>query len=500
MTFIGNPRLRAILIGGVTLTVVAALGIGAASAANSSSGRWVTATAATGDVAQVYNTTGSITRKNTIEASYAVDGTVRSVAVQVGDTVAAGQVLAKLDTRALKLAVLQAETSVAQAKLSLYNAQNPTSSASTPGGNSGASSGGASVDLNALNKAAAAVSAALKTETTVCDPIMTWINADVSSASATTTEATTSGSPSPVPSAASTDEPSTDEPSVEDLAACGKARAQVTAANQQLQAVVKQANKSAASGSKSTTTTTTVSASQVAQAKAAVLSAEQTLSTATDDLDAAELLAPVSGTVGTVGLTKGDSASAGSITIVGSGDAVVSLEVPLTTRTALRVGGKATVTAAGSQTALSGTITFISPLETSGTSGTPTFTTTIVVPDAKKVLASGSKASVSIPMTSVTGVVTVPASAVTPTGTGTATVSVLAAGSQTPTVTQVSTGAVGSGVVQITKGLSVGATVVLADRDAAVPSNSTSNNRSKRSSSSTQSTSGTAQGGSQTNR
>ncbi len=478
MTFIGNRRLRAGLIGAVALAVVAAVGVGAANASSATSSRWVTATAAAGDVAQVYTTSGSISRKNTVAATFTADGTVRTVKVAVGDQVSAGQVLAKLDTRALTLAVLEAETSLAQAKLSLYNAQNPSSS-SSGNGPSGASGSSTSVDLATLNKVAGALSTAVKAESAACDPILTWINEDVQT-STDDTGATPSASPSPTASATAST-----EPTLADLAACAKARAGVTAADQRLQAFLKHPT-STSSAAKSTTTTS-VSASQVAQAKAAVLSAQQKLNSATDDVDAAELLAPISGTVGAVTLSKGDSASAGSITIVGSGNAQVSFEVPLTTRSTLRVGGSATVTAAGSSTSLTGTITNINVLETSGTSGNPTFTTTVTVRDPGKLLADGAKASVAIPVTSVTGVVTVPASALTPTGTGTGTVLVLNTGSDTPTSTTVSTGAVGGGLVEITEGLTAGAVVVLADRSAEIPSNSTTRNRSRSSSSSSSS-------------
>lgn len=489
MTFIGNRRLRAGLIGAVALAVVAAVGVGAANASSATSSRWVTATAAAGDVSQVYTTSGSISRKNTVAATFTADGTVRTVKVAVGDQVSAGQVLAKLDTRALTLAVLEAETSLAQAKLSLYNAQNPSSS-SSGNGPSGASGSSTSVDLATLNKVAGALSTAVKAESAACDPILTWINEDVQT-STDDTGATPSASPSPTASATAST-----EPTLADLAACAKARAGVTAADQRLQAFLKHPT-STSSAAKSTTTTS-VSASQVAQAKAAVLSAQQKLNSATDDVDAAELLAPISGTVGAVTLSKGDSASAGSITIVGSGNALISLEVPLATRSTLRVGGSATVTAAGSSSSLTGTITNINVLETSGTSGSPTFTTTITVRDPGKILADGAKASVAIPVTSVTGVVTVPASALTPTGTGTGTVLVLNAGSDTPTSTTVSTGAVGGGLIEITEGLTAGAVVVLADRTAEIPSNSTTRNRSRSSSSSSSSSSTSKSGSSST--
>jgi len=502
MKLIGNPRVRAVLIAGVSLAVVAAIGIGAANANAVTSGRWVTATAAAADVSQIYTTTGTVARQNTAEATFSVDGTVRSVKVAVGDEVSAGDVLAKLNTRTLKLAVLEAETSLAQAKLSLYTAQHPSSS--TNGSNQSSATTGTSVDLKALTAVTSAVDKAVKAEAKVCDPIMSWLNSDLSSTDSTTATATAS------PSASPSDSASTTEPSLDELAAGGTARAQVSAAKQPLQQFVRTLSSGGTSAkpgsSASSSTTTSVSASQVAQAKAAVLSAEQQRQAAVDEVDAAELLAPISGTVGAVDLSVGDSASAGSITIVGRGSAVVSIELPLKTRSALQVGDPATVTPAGATTELSGKITSISPLETSGTSGdTTTYTTTIVVADPDDLLSDGAKATVSIPVASATGAVTVPVSALTPTGTGTGTVAVLAAGSDTPTTTEVTTGAVGGGLVQITDGLKVGEVVVLADRTAEIPSKTTSRTRSQSSSSSSSgssssSTSAAAQPSSQPSR
>jgi hypothetical protein len=101
------------------------------------------------------------------------------------------------------------------------------------------------------------------------------------------------------------------------------------------------------------------------------------------------------------------------------------------------------------------------------------FPVTVTVQSGRTV-AEGSTASVSI----VTGVarhaVTVPTSAISRTGTR-AVVRVLAHGSVSRTV--VTVGVVGKRRVSITQGLKAGATVVLADLDAAVPSGTTNSNR-----------------------
>jgi len=281
------------------------------------------------------------------------------------------------------------------------------------------------------------------------------------------------------------------QPTADQLQACANARAEVLTANTNLQAIVQQliSPQPAAGGTTTKTTTaktstkssssssssSSVSAAQVASAEAALLKAEQALQEAQDDLAAAVLVAPISGTVGTVDLTVGSTASSGSITLIGEGTAVVTFELPLKTRDLVAVGKAVAVTPAGATAPLAGEVTGISVLETDGTSGdSPTYATTVAVSDPAMLLASGAKATVSMEVNSVTGVVTVPASAVTPTGTGTATVQVLAtAASETPETVTVTTGTVGAGRVEITEGLTAGQIVVLADRTAEIPANAT---------------------------
>jgi multidrug efflux pump subunit AcrA (membrane-fusion protein) len=274
------------------------------------------------------------------------------------------------------------------------------------------------------------------------------------------------------------------DPTKAELQDCANARAEVLAANTNLQTVVTQlttpkpsipttVKKPSTSSSSSSSSTSNTRA--VASAKASLLKADQDLQVANDNLDAATLVAPISGTVGLVGLTPGDSASGGSISIVGSGNAVVTFALPLKTRSMVTVGQEVTVTPAGSTTALKGKLTAISTLETSGTSGTTTtYATTVAVADANQLLATGAKASVAIAVKSASGVIRLPASAVTPTGTGTATVKVVAsATADTTTSVTVTTGTVGGGWVEITGGLEAGKLVVLADRTADIPANAT---------------------------
>ena len=559
-----SGRVRAVAIAGVALAAVAATGLVVANTSSAAESRWITTTATTGDVTQTYTATGTVTRKNTETAAFAASGTVNSVKVTVGEQVTAGQVLATIDTRALKLALLQAETTVAQAELNLYNAQHPASSsagrklssaASSSASKSAASKSSSSkkssgtaaglttvtFNLTELNEAVSAVNLAVVDEAKQCDAIMAWVNEEMTGSAGSGTSGTGSSNVSPAstsggsdhgtpnaepsmsaspsasasasPSASASGSPSSDvspaeasatatqyaaaaDPTEDALKACATARAQLNTANATLQTQLAAINaaanpsddnsspgtggsapsggSSSSSGSGSGSGSSSVSASAVASAKASLLQANQKLQTARDNLADAELVAPISGVVGTITLSEGASSSSGTITIVGTGDAVVTFQVPLKTRSSLAVGQAVQVTPAGSSTALDGKVTNISLVETSGTAGdSPTYTTTVGVPDPSERLASGSRASVTVPVKSVTGVVIVPVSAVTPTGTGTATVQVLASSSETPATTSVKTGAVGGGWVEITEGLAAGQVVVIADRTAAIPSNQT---------------------------
>jgi HlyD family secretion protein len=305
--------------------------------------------------------------------------------------------------------------------------------------------------------------------------------------------------PEPTTSASQLKAIEANDPTKAELQDCANARAEVLAANTNLQTVVTLLTTprpstpttvkkpSSSSGSSSSPS----NARAVASAKADLLKAEQDLQAANDDLDAATLVAPISGTVGVVGLTTGDSASGGTITIVGIGNAVVTLQLPLKTRSLVTIGQEVMVTPAGSTTAMKGKLTAISSLETSGTSGTTTtYATTVAVADADQLLATGAKASVAIAVKSASSVIRVPASAVTPTGTGTATVKVVAsATADTTTTVNVKTGTVGGGWVEITEGLEAGKLVVLADRTAAIPTNS---NRRRTTTTSTSSSSASA--------
>jgi multidrug efflux pump subunit AcrA (membrane-fusion protein) len=211
----------------------------------------------------------------------------------------------------------------------------------------------------------------------------------------------------------------------------------------------------------------------VASDEASLLSAQQTLATAQQSLAGATLSSPITGKVGALSLVKGQASGSKSVTIIGTGAATVTVQVPLTVRPLVQSGEKATVAVPGSTSTLTGTVTQVNPLTSStSSSSNPTYPATITLDDPQNLLYAGGIASAVVSLGDVSDVTVLPGSAVTPTGVGTGTVQVQAASSGTPSTVQVVTGATGQGLVQIVSGLNPGQTVVLADLNAAVPANS----------------------------
>ncbi|MEO7070339.1 MAG: HlyD family efflux transporter periplasmic adaptor subunit [Nostocoides sp.] len=209
--------------------------------------------------------------------------------------------------------------------------------------------------------------------------------------------------------------------------------------------------------------------SSVADLEVSVLKAQQSLATTQQALAGATLTSPVGGLVGAISLVPAQTATTSEgITIVAPGTAILSATVPLAQLGRLRVGQSATVLPSGTTTPLDGAIQSIGVLPSSTTSTTPTYPVQVAVPDAPTALATGSQASATITLASVTGVLTVPVSALAGINQGTGSITVLK-GSATSDE-RVTVGAIGQGLAQILTGLSLGQVVVLADASRPLPS------------------------------
>ena len=127
-----NRRLRRAKVVGAVLIVVLAAGGGVAWAVTGPAGpRYRVANAEVAAITQTVNSVGVVHAVNKAAVSFPVPGRVAEVPVAVGRGVAAGQVLATLDTTTLTQAIAQAKQTVAQDQLKLADDQNTQASTST---------------------------------------------------------------------------------------------------------------------------------------------------------------------------------------------------------------------------------------------------------------------------------------------------------------------------------------------------------------------------------
>jgi HlyD family secretion protein len=229
--------------------------------------------------------------------------------------------------------------------------------------------------------------------------------------------------------------------------------------------------------------------------QAAVINAQDALSSAQADLTSATLKSSIAGTVGSVSLVKGGSSAGTSVVIVGNGAVAVTLNVPLASMASIHVGQKANVSPQGTTSFVPGTVSSISLLpstsssggsagstttqggtgQSSATSGSPVYPVVVLVPESLPALASGSRADVSLLVGTAANVLTVPNSALTPLGNGQAMALTFKNGVATRAM--VKTGYAGTLSTQITSGLTAGQQVVLADLSTALPTNTTNSRR-----------------------
>jgi trimeric autotransporter adhesin len=209
---------------------------------------------------------------------------------------------------------------------------------------------------------------------------------------------------------------------------------------------------------------------RIAVDEAAIEAAQNAVTTAQHATADAVLRAPIAGVVTTVPFSKGAESGSQAVDILGNGGMQVAVNVPMATASKLTAGMPAVVTAVGSTTTSTGTVSSVGVLPVSSGS-TPTYPVVILVPAPGPDLVDGATAAVTITLSSLTGVLTVPNSALVPTGTtGTSYVTVLQKGR--PSRVTVHTGTVGAATTQVLDGLTAGEVVELANPSTAVPASS----------------------------
>jgi HlyD family secretion protein len=555
-----HGRRRTAWVASAVVLGLAAIGLTAGRALAGGAGtHYRLATASIGSVDQTLTEVGTVSAVNRATLSFPVAGTVSSVAVGVGSRVAAGQVLASLDTTALSQQLASANSTLASAQQTLAAdeaSQTGTSSSSsqtggettatldavrltaagTPtsrpsaGGSSGSSIGKLAAAVTVAQQAVLAAQQALDADLAAAEQALASCRAALSEPSSPAPSATASASPTasadPTASASTTATATStgDSGSAQCLAAIGQApgAAQVAADQQAriraertldaaVRALTSAAGKAAAgssgtgksgtgssgtgksatgtsgtgssrtgssgssrssAGSNSASGRTTggpATAAQLAADQAQIDAAQAQVQLAQQNLAATVLTSPLTGTVAAVsivaGRSVGGSATGSSITVIGQGTEQVSTTVGLADIDSVHVGESATVRVDGVGGQLTGTVSNVGVLNSTSGSST-SYPVTIRLDPTSARLFDGSGASVQIEVARVSGVLTVPSSAVHTFG-QLHTVEVLTNGK--PTQVRVTVGAVGSDRTQISSGLKAGQQVVLADLATPLP-------------------------------
>ncbi|HYU04258.1 MAG TPA: biotin/lipoyl-binding protein, partial [Jatrophihabitantaceae bacterium] len=139
-------RAIALVVGLAVVATGSAVGI-AATSGNGPARRL--ATVARASVTQSVESSGTITSSLKLTPSFSADGTVKSVDVQVGDTVRKGQPLASLDTTSLQADVDSANSTLANARQQLE--ADKTGQTSVTPNNSSAASNASDVTAKSLD-------------------------------------------------------------------------------------------------------------------------------------------------------------------------------------------------------------------------------------------------------------------------------------------------------------------------------------------------------------
>ncbi|MGO9457365.1 MAG: efflux RND transporter periplasmic adaptor subunit [Acidimicrobiales bacterium] len=228
------------------------------------------------------------------------------------------------------------------------------------------------------------------------------------------------------------------------------------------------------SGSGSGASAATDSAAQLATDQADIDTDQASLIDAQQSLSNTQLTSPITGSVVAVGITAGQSVTAGStsdvITVIDhdSYEATASLSTGQVTK--VKVGDAAAVNVDGQSETLTGVVTRVGPVDTSGSSG-DTYPLVVALPAGSHGIFAGSTAQIEVVLSQVHDALAVPTSAVHTVSAGTSYVLVLQSGQEVRKTVRV--GVVGGVYSQITSGLRSGAVVVLADLTEAIPTSST---------------------------
>jgi multidrug efflux pump subunit AcrA (membrane-fusion protein) len=488
-----------------TAVAVAVAGGGAALVARhgaSSSTQYRTAVATLGTVTQTISLSGNLAPVGETDLDFGSSGRVTAVDVHPGQAVTAGQPLATIDPAALQAALTQAQATLAsaQARLSLDQAGPSAQSLAQ----SQAAVRTAQTQLQGAQTALADTQLLDQSSIGAAQSALTAAQAKLSADQANRCPSVPTASPSASPSPGGC---ATPQQIGADTAAATAARDGVSSAQARAQQSEHQAQSQLSAGQVqlqnaqasltalqqgTTTQQVQIDQSQVQIDQISVDNAQRALTQAT-------LTAPVDGVVGQVNVSVGQiapggSSSSGSSSGQGGGSSASSSgtssssssssstthSIVILTPGAFQVvgsvsdaqvnhiaaGQRARITVAGATQSITGTVTGIAP-EATVTSGVATFPVTVMLDGSNPSLHAGVSASIAVVVNQVVHVLTVPSSAIRPSGGGADSVQTLVDGQ--PQSLPVAIGASDALRTQVVSGLNEGDTVVIATVTSAVP-------------------------------
>jgi RND family efflux transporter MFP subunit len=486
---------RRVIVAVVVLAVVASLVLAAQAFAASDPG-YRTATVAPHDVDALLNAVATIEPVSQAAVAFPAAGTVATVDVKVGDSVAVGQALASLDPEKLTQTLHEKQAAEAQAELNLQRA---LSGESVSGGGNTPSNGvrvTAATMPSASDAALAAAQQAVLDAQHQVDAALNVATTALDSATTICAAAGVGATPPTTPTSAELAACQTATQAVLDAqTAVSTAQHQLATASTALDTLLAQmaastndnssngrtGNGSTGSGNfdgvggsnASTPAASSPSAADLISYQKAVDAAAAQVAVAEQAIAQATIVSPIAGTVQAVTLAAGDTVDAASdtasIVVVGAGGFEATTTVSVDTITKVKVGQAATVLPDGSKRPLAGTVSSISITPDSSASST-SYRVTIGLTDPNAALDNGSTASLAIVTKSSNAALAVPTSAITTIGSR-HTVTVLD-GSTTKLV-PVEIGVLGATWTEITSGVSAGAHVVLADIGEPLPGKAT---------------------------
>jgi HlyD family secretion protein len=398
---------KTIIAAGTAVAVMLALGGGFAYAAVNNQTQVGVTAASTAPLSVTVSASGALTASHSSGVYAPTAGTLAEVLVKDGDTVTAGQVLARMDTTALKLAVSQAKAA--------HSAALAQSVAVTNLAPSAADRAAASATLAAARSQAA-------TATSNYNDYLSDYNGSTSAEQATM---------------------------IATLRTLRSAQGSTSAAVKTAQAALSKLSRSSQ-----------LSASRTAAAEA-ITAASQALSQAQSNLKAAVITAPFAGTVSlasTVEAGAGVAPGVAVFTVVDASKMEFLAAVNQTDIAQVAVGQTAAVTLDAFAEPFSGTVTSVQATPQTSTTGSVTFAARIAIEAGSSRLFQGMSGSADIEVQSIAEALVIPVESVLTSGSSK---SVFVLGSDGVVHTRkVTIGAATDTLVQIIDGLSVGEQVV----------------------------------------